>query len=61
MKLGVVYEQLLTPVDGRLDYVLPRTEALSGHAAWTMRVEISPGTAGIGNVFTPPIRWNAIG
>ena len=53
VKLGVVYEQLLTPVDGRLDYVLPRTEALSGHAAWTMRVEISPGTAGIGNVFTP--------
>lgn len=53
VKLGIVYEQLLAPVDGRLDYVLPRTEALSENAAWTMRVEISSGPEGIRNVFTP--------
>lgn len=53
VKLGIVYEQLLAPVDGRLDYVLPRTEALSENAAWTIRVEISSGPEGIRNVFTP--------
>lgn len=53
VKLGIVYEQLLAPVNGRLDYVLPRTEALSGNAAWTMRVEITPGNGRAANLFTP--------
>ena len=34
VKLGIVYEQLLVPADHRLDYVLPRTEALSGGVPW---------------------------
>lgn len=53
VKLGIVYEQLLTPVEGRLDYVLPRTEALSGDAPWTVRVELASGKDGPGNLFTP--------
>ena len=55
VKLGIVYEQLLTPVEGRLDYVLPRTEALSGDAPWTVRVELASGKDGPGNLFTPSI------
>lgn len=53
VKLGVVYEELLTPTEHRLDYVLPRTEALSGSVPWTVRVELAPGKDGPGNVFTP--------
>lgn len=53
VKLGVVYEELLTPTEHRLDYVLPRTEALSGGVPWTVRVELAPGKDGPGNVFTP--------
>lgn len=53
VKLGIVYEQLLTPTDHRLDYVLPRTEALSGGVPWTVRVELAPWKDGPGNVFTP--------
>lgn len=53
VKLGIVYEQLLTPVEGRLDYVLPRTEALSGDVPWTVRVELASGKDGPGNLFTP--------
>lgn len=53
VKLGIVYEQLLTPVEGRLDYVLPRTEVLSGDAPWTVRVELASGKDGPGNLFTP--------
>lgn len=53
VKLGVVYEELLTPTEHRLDYVLPRTEALSGGVPWTVRVELAPGKDGSGNVFTP--------
>lgn len=53
MKLGIVYEELLTPTEHRLDYVLPRTEALSGGVPWTVRVELAPGKDGPGNVFTP--------
>ena len=53
VKLGMVYEQLLAPTDHRLDYVLPRTEALSGGAPWTVRVELAPGKGAPGNVFTP--------
>lgn len=40
--LGVVYEQLLSPENDRLDYVLPRSEALSGGAQWSIRVELAP-------------------
>lgn len=53
VKLGIVYEQLLVPTDHRLDYVLPRTEALSGGVPWTVRVELAPGKGGPANVFTP--------
>ena len=53
VKLGMVYEQMLNPTDGRLDYVLPRTEALSGGVPWTVRVELAPGEDGLGNVFIP--------
>lgn len=53
VKLGIVYEQLLTPTDHRLDYVLPRTEALSGGVPWTVRVELASGKNGPGNIFTP--------
>lgn len=56
VKLGIVYEELLTPTEHRLDYVLPRTEALSGGVPWTVRVELAPGKDGPGNVFTPSHR-----
>lgn len=65
VKLGIVYEQLLAPVSGRLDYILPRTEALSGHALWNIRVELAPqqeGKGAFGNVFTPshPMSTNVL-
>lgn len=53
VKLGIVYEQLLAPMDGRLDYVLPGTEALSGGVPWTVRVELASGEDGPVNLFTP--------
>ena len=56
VKLGVVYEELLSPAGGILNYTLPRTEALSGSVPWTMRVEIASGKEGTGNVFTPSHR-----
>lgn len=56
VKLGIVYEQLLAPADGRLDYVLPGTEALSGGAPWTVRVELASGKEGPVNLFTPSHR-----
>lgn len=56
VKLGIVYEQLLNPAEGILNYTLPRTEALSGAVPWTVRVEIDSGKEGIGNVWTPSHR-----
>jgi len=39
-KLSLTYEQVL-PMDGdRVDYALPRSEALSGGGAWTIHAEI---------------------
>lgn len=39
----------------------PGRKLLSGHAAWTMRVEISPELQASAMYSRPPIRWNAIG
>lgn len=39
MKVKLVYEQVLTPKNGRYDYVLPRSESLEKVSAWDIRVE----------------------
>lgn len=48
----LTFEQMLTAVAGRLDWVLPRSEALSGELPWTVRVRLEAGSP-IGAVFSP--------
>ncbi len=42
--VNITYEQVLTPVDGRYEYVLPRTESSSG-LPLNLRMEIRPSSA----------------
>lgn len=49
----VVYEQVLPAHAGRIDYVLPRTEALSATGVeWTIKVDVQSGSA-LGPIFSP--------
>ena len=49
----VVYEQVLTGHDGRLDYTLPRTEALGlSGVEWTITAEVR-STATLGAILSP--------
>ncbi len=46
------FEQVLETRDGRLEWVLPRAEALAGDQPWTIRARLS-ATGPIGPVFAP--------
>ncbi|MSR29690.1 MAG: VWA domain-containing protein [Phycisphaerales bacterium] len=51
-KIRVEWEELLASNDGRLDYILPRSEHLRQEAPWSMRVTVE-SSGGIAAVYSP--------
>ncbi|MBX9736781.1 MAG: hypothetical protein K2X32_07635, partial [Phycisphaerales bacterium] len=52
-KVRIVYEQVLKANDGRVDYVLPRSDGLAAtQTPWSVKVEVKAGKE-ISSVFSP--------
>ncbi len=51
-RVRIVYSHLLPAVDSRVDYVLPRSEALEADVPWEIEVE-ARAKAGIGMAYSP--------
>ncbi|CAN5768545.1 hypothetical protein BH11PLA1_BH11PLA1_04340 [soil metagenome] len=51
-KVRIIYEQVLTPVGDRVDFVLPRSESLQGGAQWAVTLSIKADRA-ITTLFSP--------
>lgn len=48
--LTIVYDQVVSPENGRFDYILPRSESLEKNTEWQIRAEIAPPCT---NVYSP--------